>query len=102
MKSNLTHVALDAHKKQHHVALADPRTGELRTFTVMNTARDVAKMVKRIKKEASGEVHFCYEAGVCGFGLRHWTYEMRRPSSGRSIFLLALVQPCWANPRISD
>jgi transposase len=81
VKSNLTHVALDAHKKQHHVAVADPSTGEVQTFTITNTTRDIAKMVKRIRKEASGEVRFCYEAGVCGFALKRRIEALGCPCS---------------------
>ena len=32
--------------------------------------RDITKMVKKVIKQAPGDVEFCYEAGVCGFVLK--------------------------------
>jgi transposase len=68
----ITFVALDSHKKEHLVAVLYPHTGELAQWTVRNSQKDVAKMVKKIKQQAPGEVRFCYEAGVCGFVLKRW------------------------------
>ena len=70
MENNITHVAMDTHKKEHVVTWADPRTGQLETFTVRNTDKDLTKMVKRFQRKAPGPVRFCYEAGVCGFALK--------------------------------
>lgn len=70
MDNNITHVAMDTHKKQHAVALAYPDTGEVLVFTVKNTVKDIKKMVKKIQRKTPGEVRFCYEAGVCGFTLK--------------------------------
>ena len=62
---------MDTHKKQHKVALHYPCQEEILEFTITNTVRDINKMVKKVTKEAPGEVEFCYEAGVCGFTLKH-------------------------------
>jgi transposase len=62
---------MDTHKKQHRVALHYPFQEEVFEFTINNTVRDINKMVKKITKEAPGKVEFCYEAGVCGFTLKH-------------------------------
>ena len=70
MKTSITHVAMDTHKKEHTMAVAKPDTGELKVFAVRNTAKDITKMVKKVQRQAPGEVHFCYEAGVCGFTLK--------------------------------
>jgi transposase len=70
VKTRITYVAMDVHKKQHEVALVYPDTGEMRRFTVRNTPEELATMVKRIRRQAPGEVHVCYEAGVCGFVLK--------------------------------
>jgi transposase len=61
---------MDTHKKQHAVAVLDRHSGEIRQFSVRNTIKDIAKMVKSIARQASAEVKFCYEAGVCGFTLQ--------------------------------
>ena len=70
MNTTITHVAMDTHKKQHQVAWLHPDTGEIQEFTVANTAREIERMVKKIRKQAPGEIHVCYEAGVCGFVLQ--------------------------------
>jgi transposase len=61
---------MDTHKKQHKVALYYPGNEQIVEFTVKNTARDIRKMVNKIKKQAPADVAFCYEAGVCGFTLK--------------------------------
>jgi transposase len=61
---------MDTHKKQHAVAVLDCQTGEIRQFSVRNTIKDIAKMVKSIARQAPGAIKFCYEAGVCGFTLQ--------------------------------
>jgi transposase len=70
MENSITYVAMDTHKKEHNVALHYPGHEEIVRFAVRNTARDITKMVKKIAKQAPGEVKFCYEAGVCGFTLK--------------------------------
>jgi transposase len=70
MNTRITYVAMDTHKKQHRVAMINQQTGEIKEFTVNNLAKDITKMVRKIKKQTSGRIHFCYEAGVCGFALK--------------------------------
>ena len=70
MENIITYVAMDTHKKQHKIALHYPCQEEIVEFTINNTVRDIKKMVNKIKKQASGQVEFCYEAGVCGFTLK--------------------------------
>lgn len=70
MKTSITHVAMDTHKKQHQVAWVHPDTGEIQEFTVANTPREIERMIKKIRKQAPGEIHVCYEAGICGFALK--------------------------------
>lgn len=70
MRDSITYVAMDTHKKEHSVALVYSQTGEIQQFTVKNTVKDIAKMVKLVQKHCAGEVRFCYEAGVCGFTLK--------------------------------
>ena len=70
MENTITYVAMDTHKKQHKVALHYPCQEEIVEFTINNAVRDIRKMVKKITRQAPGEVEFCYEAGVCGFTLK--------------------------------
>jgi transposase len=70
VNTSITYVAMDVHKKQHEVAWVNPKTGEVQTFTVRNTEAELTKMVQRIRRQVSGEIHICYEAGVCGFVLQ--------------------------------
>ena len=70
MENSITYVAMDTHKKEHNVALQYPGQEEIVRFAVRNTARDITKMVKKIVRQTTGEVKFCYEAGVCGFTLK--------------------------------
>ena len=61
---------MDTHKKDHKVALHYPGKEIIENLTVKNTACEISKMVKKILKKAPSKVHFCYEAGVCGFDLK--------------------------------
>ena len=70
MDNILTYVAMDTHKKQHNVAFILPDSDEIIEMVVANTAREIGRMVKKIKKFSPWQVHFCYEAGVCGFTLK--------------------------------
>jgi len=70
VENTVTKIALDTHKKQHTVAWVNGETGETEVFAVKNNAKDIKKMVKKLNKVSSTELHFCYEAGVCGFTLQ--------------------------------
>lgn len=70
MNTSITYVGMDTHKKEHTVAVHYPGQEEVVTLTVRNTAGEIGKLVKRVRKESLGEVRFCYEAGVCGFVLK--------------------------------
>ena len=70
MRTSITRASMDTHKKEHTVAVVYADTGELEVFTVRNTVKDIRKMVRKVQRKAPGEVHFCYEAGVCGFALK--------------------------------
>ena len=66
----ITYVALDVHKKQHSLAVLATETGETIEMTIANTTKEITKTVKKIKKLSDAPIHFCYEAGVCGFALK--------------------------------
>jgi transposase len=62
-------VGLDVHKASISISVAEEgRGGAVRFIGVIpNTAEDVRKMAKRLAKH--GELEFCYEASVCGYGI---------------------------------
>ncbi len=70
MTTSITHVAMDTHKKEHKVAVGYPGQDKPEILTVANTVVEIRRMVRRIQKQAPGEVVFCYEAGCCGFTLQ--------------------------------
>ena len=70
MENTITYAAMDTHKKQHKIALQYPGREEIVECTVENTAEAIRKMVSKIRKQAPGDIEFCYEAGVCGFALK--------------------------------
>lgn len=76
MKTMITYVAMDTHKKQHQVAWMNPDTGEIQEFAVANTPHEIERMVKKLRKQAPGAIHVCYEAGVCGFVLQRQVQKL--------------------------
>ena len=70
MKNSITYVGMDTHKKEHKIAAVLPGQEAIVEMTIPNRVREIGKMVKKLQQKASGEVHFCYEAGVCGFDLQ--------------------------------
>jgi transposase len=67
---NIIFVGLDVHKSAISVAIAvGERGGEVRHWgTIQNRPDHIRKMVEKIGGDGR-ELHFCYEAGPCGYGL---------------------------------
>lgn len=70
---NLLYIGLDVHKDSIAIAVAEPgRDGEIRSLGKMsNSLHAVEKLIARLRKQYGKDVelHFCYEAGPCGFVL---------------------------------
>ena len=68
-------VGLDVHKKTISVALVDAMAGaEVRFYgTIANEPDTLRSLCRRLSKDGR-PLHFCYEAGPCGYGVqRHLT-----------------------------
>jgi transposase len=64
-------VGLDVHKDTIAVAVAVAEVGRAPARLVANTAHDVGKLIKLLKRYGDpGEVHMVYEAGPTGYGLQ--------------------------------
>ena len=64
-------VGLDVHKKTISVAMAEATTGaEVRFYgTIANTPDTIRGLCKKLTKDGQ-QLHFCYEAGPCGYGVQ--------------------------------
>src|SRR5713101_7325759 len=68
-------VGLDLHKKTISVALVEGAAGAAVRFygTIANTPETVRTICRKLSKDGQ-QLHFCYEAGPCGYGVhRHLT-----------------------------
>ena len=63
-------VGLDVHKKTISVALVDGAAGVAVRFygTIANTPETVRTLCRKLSKDGQ-QLHFCYEAGPCGYGV---------------------------------
>jgi len=70
---DLLYIGLDVHKDSVSIAVAEPgRDGEIRSCgKIGNNLQAMEKAIARLRKQYGQEVelHFCYEAGPCGFVL---------------------------------
>lgn len=72
MKERTTFVGLDAHKEAISVAVLLPGQDKAIEWQCANEATSVRRMLRKIQKQAPAEVHYCYEAGPCGYALQRW------------------------------
>ena len=72
-----TFIGLDVHKASISVAVAQgARGGEIRRLgSVPNRPDHIRKLVEKLAS-AGAKLHFCYEAGPCGYGLHRQIVEM--------------------------
>src|ERR1700676_5309837 len=63
-------VGLDVHKKTISVAMVEGAAGAAVRFygTIANTPDSVRTLCRKLSKEGQ-QLHFCYEAGPCGYGV---------------------------------
>lgn len=70
MNERITFVGLDAHKASISVAVLLPNATTPLEWQLPNEASAVRRMIRKIEREAPGEVRTCYEAGPCGYALQ--------------------------------
>ena len=65
------YVGLDVHRATIVIAVAEEgRNGEVRPYgTIEHTTGNIEKLMRRLAKQGQ-DLHFCYEAGCCGYGLQ--------------------------------
>lgn len=70
MRENTLFIGLDVHKENIAVAAAEgPRRGEVRfQGTIVNKLDAVRRLVEKLAKKHE-RLHFCYEAGPCGYAV---------------------------------
>lgn len=67
---HISYVGMDVHKESVSVAMLRPGERDAIEWKVRNTAADVRKLARRLKREGGPQVETCYEAGPCGYGLQ--------------------------------
>lgn len=74
---NSTYIGMDVHKATISVAIAQgERGGEVRHWgTIPHRPDQIRKLVEELSGGGS-RLHFCYEAGPCGYGLHRQLVEM--------------------------
>lgn len=70
MRENITRVGMDAHKREHQVAIRFAGREKVVEMRIRNDGESVRRFVKKVVKQSDGAVEICYEAGPCGFHLK--------------------------------
>ncbi len=69
MDEGTTYVGMDVHKRTIAVSIRFP-DGTRDERTIPHETRAVNRLVRKMKREASGTIACAYEAGPCGYGLQ--------------------------------
>ncbi len=67
MSEVITSVGIDAHKRKLHVAMLVGSAAMPVTWAVENAPKAIARLHRKLEREAPGPVRVCYEAGPCGY-----------------------------------
>jgi transposase len=70
MSEVITHVGIDAHKKDLFIAMLTGLETTPVTWQLANEPKAIRRLVRKLEREASGPVRCCYEAGPCGYALQ--------------------------------
>lgn len=89
MNNSTVYVGLDAHKKDHKIAVFLPGCDEPDECTISNNQREIDRWLRRLQRQASGMlIVVAYEAGVCGFALQR---QIQRPGVRCMVIAPSLV-----------
>ena len=71
MKHTITYVGLDVHKDTITVAVAEPgKRGDVRQYGKIANTPGALRMLAAKLAHNGAALHFCYEAGPCGYGIQ--------------------------------
>ena len=88
MTEVITHVGIDAHKKDLFIAMLVGTQATPVTWTVPNEPNAIRRLVRKLEREAPGPVRVCYEAGPCGYALQR---QMTTPQVACQVIAPALI-----------
>lgn len=69
-RADVTYVGMDVHKKAINVAVLFPGSTQPAEWSLANEPKALKRLVRRLEREAPGEVRCCYEAGPCGYAVQ--------------------------------
>jgi transposase len=75
MEKSIIFVGIDAHKQMNSVAMLLPGEKVAVVWEVPNEGAAVRRLVRKLEREAPGEVRICYEAGPVGYALQRQITE---------------------------
>jgi transposase len=93
MRDDITYVGMDVHKRQTKVAMV---RADGKDVVEWSCATETKRLVRRLKKEAEGELLCCYEAGPCGY----WVQRELAKSGIRCIVVAPSLIPRKPGERI--
>jgi hypothetical protein len=70
VERGITFVGMDTAKESIQVAMLMPEGERFIEWQERNDPRGMRRLIKRLKREAVGELRTCYEAGPCGYSLQ--------------------------------
>ncbi len=75
-KSNILFIGMDVHKESIEIAIADDGPqGEVRRYGRIGGSIDALKKTLRKLESTGKSLHFCYEAGPCGYELYRYLID---------------------------
>lgn len=67
--SNILFIGMDVHKESIEIAIADGTDHEVRRYGKIGGTHDAMRKTLRKLVSQEATLHFCYEAGPCGYEL---------------------------------